>query len=324
MIQKDEILKAATFSISAHNVQPFRLAFPSEDSVDIYVDFQRLLPVGDPMFKDLRQSLGAFVETLHIALSAQGYGIKVIEVKDSPEQSAPMAHLKIEQGAKQDPLFAQLSKRFSYRGKFPQKSEIADKVISGDRFTLEFLTAPDDLKEISNLYDNVNYHFLTLPGYIEELYSWMRFSPSHPRWSKDGLNTESMSLAGVEAWGASIVLKAGVFKTLASMGIAKPLVSEAGQIQSASGLAVILSDSDKDFDKGRAFMRGWLALTELRLYGAPLSLLTDDKKALDIVASKISIKGKYIVNILRVGPLPKNYKVPEKARLSWQDFQWGT
>ena len=156
MIQKDEILKAATFSISAHNVQPFRLAFPSEDSVDIYVDFQRLLPVGDPMFKDLRQSLGAFVETLHIALSAQGYGIKVIEVKDSPEQSAPMAHLKIEQGAKQDPLFAQLSKRFSYRGKFPQKSEIADKVISGDRFTLEFLTAPDDLKEISNLYDNVN------------------------------------------------------------------------------------------------------------------------------------------------------------------------
>lgn len=322
MIQKEEILKAATASISAHNVQPFRLAFPSEDQIEVHVDFSRLLPVGDAHFKDLRQSLGAFVETLHIALSAQGFDVQALEIKDQPELNQPIAKLKIQKGAGRDVLVDQLQQRFSYRGKFPQKKSVAEKIINGERFTLEFLTEAKDLKDISTLFDNVNYHFLTLPGYIEELYSWMRFSPSHPRWSTDGLNTESMSLSGVEAWGASVVLKAGVFKALAKIRMAKPLVSEAGQIQSASALAVILCDSDKDFDKGRAFMRAWLTLTQMGLYGAPLSLLTDDKKALGVVASKINTKGKHIVNILRVGPLPTGYKKPASARLPWQELLW--
>ncbi|MDG0815473.1 hypothetical protein [Bdellovibrio svalbardensis] len=323
MIQKEQILKAASLSISAHNVQPFRLAFPSQELIEIYVDSTRLLPIGDPHFKDLRQSLGAFVETLHIALSVRGFDMEAVEIHEKPSDRQPIAKLKLQSSASVDSLHSQLSERFSYRGKFAQKASISQKVVTGERFTLEFLTDTQDIKDIAKLFDDVNYQFLTLPGYIEELYSWMRFSPSHPRWATDGLNTESMSLAGVEAWGASVVLKAAVFKFLAKLGLAKALVSEAGQIQSASGLAVILSDSDKDFDKGRAFMRGWLTLTQQGLYGAPLSLLTDDKKALEVVAGKLATKGKYIVNVLRVGPLPKGYKRPASARLSWQQLEWG-
>lgn len=322
IVQKEQILKAAVLSISAHNVQPFRLAFRSEDLLEVYVDEQRLLPIGDPHFKDLRQSLGAFVETLHLALSEHGFDVKAVAIQEKPSSGQPMAKLELHAGAAKDSLYSQLAQRFSYRGKFSGKVEISEKIVVGERFSLEFLTETKDLKEISKLFDDVNYRFLILPGYIEELYSWMRFSPSHPRWASDGLNTEAMNLAGVEAWGASVVLKAAVFKFLAKIGLAKALVSEAAQIQSASGLAVILCDSDNDFDKGQAFMRGWLKLTELGLYGAPLSLLTDDKKALEIVAAKISIKGKYIVNILRVGPLPKNYKKPASARLSWRDLAW--
>ncbi len=321
-MQKEAILKAATLSISAHNVQPFRLSFPSENFIEIYVDSTRLLPIGDPHFKDLRQSLGAFVETLHIALSAQGFDVEALDVLEKPVQDQPIAKMKLKSGANKDPLASQLTERFSYRGKFSDKKSIDQKIVAGERFTLEFLTETQDIKDISKVFDDVNYKFLTLPGYIEELYSWMRFSPNHPRWAMDGLNTESMSLAGVEAWGASVVLKASIFKFLARLGLAKPLVSEAVQIQSASGLAVILSDSDKDFDKGRAFMCGWLTLTEKGFYGAPLSLLTDDKQALEIVASKLSTKGKFIVNILRVGPLPKGYKKPASARLDWQQLEW--
>jgi len=322
MVQKQEILKAATLSISAHNVQPFRLDFPAENKIDIYVEEDRLLPIGDPHFKDLRQSLGAFYETLRISLAAQGHELEVLKVLEKPEKNVPMAQFKINDGAKMDRLNFSLNERFSYRGKFQSKVAVPNKIHPGEGFTIEFLTAPQDIQDIAKLYDDVNYRFLTLPGYVEELYSWMRFKPSHARWSRDGLNAESMSLSGVEAKGASIILRASVFGFLAKMGLAKPLVSEAAQIQSASALAVILCDSEKDFDKGRAFMRGWLTLTQQGLFGAPLSLLTDDKNALEIVGKKISTKGKYIVNVLRVGPLPANYKRPASARLPWKELRW--
>lgn len=319
---KEQILKAATLSISAHNVQPFRLAFPSDSEIHIYVDFQRLLPVGDPHLKDLRQSLGALIETLAIAMSAEGEGVEIIEAMQAAEQGQPMARLKRTTGVPKDVLGNQLARRFSYRGKFAKKKSIQNHLATTDGFTIEFLTKPADLKDVSQIFDSVNYRFLTLPGYLEELYSWMRFSSSHPKWSKDGLNTESMSLSGVEAWGASVILKKAVFDFLAKLGMAKTLVSEAGQIQSSSALAVILCKSHNDIDKGRAFMRAWLTLTEMNLFGAPLSLLTDDKPALDLVQKKLNTKGQEIVNVLRVGPLADSYKKPAPARLTYQEMEW--
>jgi hypothetical protein len=323
----DLLLNLFFMSITAHNVQPFKLKNLGKNHFEVWAQACRFLPVADPHFRDLEMGLGALIETFEIGLSASKIRLIDLNLHSIPthinSELVKLASfsLVVDDSLTTDPLAQELNKRFSYRAKFIQSISIEKNETCGKGVSLIFLTSKKDKEDVGIVFDKVNYKFLCLPGYIDELYSWMRFNKNHKRWTYDGLNTESMGLNRVESFGASIVLRPFFFKILKILKLMPHLIVEQPIIESSSAVVAITGPSLSPFEMGRGFMRGWLQLTALNLYGAPLSLLTDDIDSMKAMRVQFKLgKDENIYNILRVGPLPTGYNIPARARLAKEDL----
>ncbi len=299
--------------ISAHNSQPFIFSFSESKKILISVNSTRKLPYADPHEKDLQTSLGATVHLLECLLKAQGYLISACEIQLTPDVTA---EIQYQPGAIPNGQDLQLlERRFSFRGTF---DKIDLPVPSIQSQFLRFSNDKNIILKIAQLYDEVNYQFILKPGYLAELYSWLRFSKKNLRWSADGLNAEAMSLGLIEALGGALVMRPRVFSFLAKLGIGRALIAESPKIRSAPFLVAIFSEKPLSyFEQGRLFLKAWLQLTEINLFGAPLSLLTDHPEGTKTVLELMGLPPTAtLINVLRVGPLPKNFKPYPRARLS--------
>jgi hypothetical protein len=331
---KTILFRLSRYSISAHNSQPFQIQLQGQE-VRVFARRDRFLPAADPHNKDLRMALGALFETLNIGLSSHNIQLEVqllLIGKFVASSDKPVAIFSLkDQEMKPNPLALALPKRFSYRAVFPKKEEIADfennfRVAQSEMAKAGLLPITDlqTREQIKNAFKEINLRFLNKPGYIEELYSWMRFSNQNPRWSLDGLNAESIALSPVETTGARFFMRPKVFRFMNKLGLAGMLVDESPKIMSAPFLVVIPAPAESsDFDKGRLFMRGWLELTRLRLFGAPLSLLTDETETLQYVSEITKLPpGMTIANVIRCGFLRNNYVRYLPARLTSQELEF--
>lgn len=321
------LLKSLVCTPSAHNVQPFRLAL-REDEIFVAAMNARLLPIADPVGRDLEIALGALLEGVALFFAERSIVLGAIN-KWSAEGIGwkGLVSVKLEASSKiqPDPLLDQVERRYSYRGKFRPFN-------SAERTGLEEISQisgifvdqrTDIIQQVAQLYDDVNYRFLNKLGYIEELYSWMRFTPRHPNWLRDGLNAESIALKSIEAFGARVVLQPGIFRSLAKIGLAKPLISEAPIIRSAGALiAITTAAGENHLNQGRKFYRTWLEMTAKGIFGAPLSLLADDVDATNWLKHNLNIdRDQEVINIFRVGGLPANYQRYRAARVSADELQ---
>lgn len=310
---KQFLLSHLDLSISAHNSQPFLFRFPQPNQVQIFCNEKRLLPIADPHHKDLHLSLGALLETLEILLNSQGFQSLHTEITLSAQ---PIASVIFGASAKISSVeqLEFLKKRFSYRGAFT-KTRASNSLPQNQNLIIQDDESIRDA--VGTLYDQVNLKFLRKQNYLEELYLWLRFSNSHPYWFKDGLNAQAMALNPIETWGASWLLKPRVFKFLDRIHMAEPIVSEKSKITSAPYLAFIYSSEKiSHIEQGRIFLRVWIELTRAGLYGAPLSLLTDDPAACAHIFSLLGLPSDTtLINVLRCGPLPDNFKFYPRARL---------
>jgi hypothetical protein len=306
-------------SISAHNTQPLKFNIHN-DVIVFYINEARKLPVGDPHEKDLRTSCGAYIETLDVLLRCQGRRIAgydeqaAMTGKQFSVTSEATGNIELK---RYDPFM----KRFSFRGFYSPKDIIEPKVLSKEKSAnLKIISDKSIISEIAKMYDEVNLNFLRKAGHLQELYSWLRFSDQHAMYHLDGLNAQAMALQSYEAFFGSHLMKPAVFKALDSIGLAKFLVAEAPKIRSAPGLAIISAPTGSSYvEQGRIFMRAWLDLTEAKLFGAPLSLLTDAPELSETLTKKFEIGNRTLVNVLRIGHLPKRYEAPVRCRLGIEE-----
>lgn len=326
----EDLLESLTSTPSAHNVQPLRVRWSADEPLllKIAVQKDRLLPYADPHRRDLQMTAGALVEGISIYLSSLGYRIDKISDwnLDKPRFQGVLQMVLIQDPkVQQDLLFSQVPLRYSYRGKFAKNN-------SGPSYQqplarTEGVTVIENkelINQVAELYDKVNYSFLRKPGYLTELYSWMRFSVKHPNWLRDGLNSDSIALKGIEALGASFILKPKVFDVLAKLGLAATLISEAPLVNSASALVVITSSQGvSHLEQGRQFYRVWLQMTMHGIFGAALSLLADDPVAKRQVLewSGLSVGERDLINVFRVGPIPSTYERYQRARLGSSELE---
>jgi hypothetical protein len=316
LISLQEFAEWMKFSISAHNSQPFQI---SEDQLifKIWYESDRLLPVADPQHKDLFTSLGALFETLNAFASLKKKSLEIVSHQTQLVGDRPLLEFKVNEG--KDSEFINISlyeNRFSYRGIFRKKLQKEKQKISTDHaFIVE---EKNKIDQIAQLFDEVNFEAMVSKGYIEELYKWLRFDSVNPRWSQDGLNSEAMALSGIENWGASKVLQPKLFRFLSSIGLGRLLIQESEKIKSALGLWVIWAPSAADaFECGRIFQREWVNLTAHRIFGAPLSVLTDrEDKSIQLKEILGLREDQKLVNVLRVGFLEPQYSRYKPARKS--------
>lgn len=295
---------------TVHNVQPARWRFGPEGTVTLLRVPGRELPVADPTGHDLRVSLGAAWEGMSLALSRHGLGLSDPAMLDGARIEGGLAIVaegRITDGAAEDPLASLVEARRSFRGRFdPVPADVLRRLEGVGGEDARYVTDPAAIRAAAGLYDHAAWGFVGQPEYHAELHRWMRLSPAHPDWARDGLNADCMALSGVERAAASVLLRPRVFGVLRRLRLAKPVISEAPQTRSASALLLFTpARSLADFDVGRRFYRLWLEVAALGLAMVPMSALSDSPDARERLCREHGVPGsRRLANVLRVGRVP--------------------
>lgn len=311
------LVAEAMLAPSVHNVQPARWRIVDHATIDLFEDTTTRLSVGDPRGNDAAISLGAAAEGLRLAASRLGVSL---ETRQSPPQTdaglVPVArYALVETSIAADPLAVQVAQRASWRGDFASIGA-ADRADAQRLVGLDsaVVSDPQALSDAARIFDVASYGFVRDDPFRAELRSWMRFTPRHPRWDRDGLNAAAMALSRIEAIGASVVL-GPAFGVLDRIGLAPGLLAEGKKIAAAAGLVVFhRPTAEAPFDSGAAFYRLWLRIEGAGFGAAVLAALADDPAAAQDIARMADVpQENRIVSAFRIGRRPTGAAV-ERAR----------
>ena len=133
--------------------------------------------------------------------------------------------------------------------------------------------------------------------------------------------SEAMTLSAMEAFGAGLVLRPGVFEALDRLGLGGVLTSEAEVVGSSAAVALFHRRVDEPaFVTGRRWHRVWLEMTRLGLSAAPMTVLADNVETEAALATCFGRpEGSRLVTVFRLG-LPPDGVLPAPARLSASDL----
>lgn len=309
-IDRRELVVEASLAPSVHNVQPARWRLIGDDGLLLLEDRSVRLSIGDPAGHDAAISLGAAAEGLRLAAARRGATlVRLADCPSGDERFEPVATFRLVPGAATvDPLGREVETRQSWRGAFRSptdhdRSEAA--ALSADDSAV--ITDPAALETAATLADQSSVHFMRDKGFRGELLSWMRLSRRHPRWDRDGLNSEAMAMGRLEAVGAGLVL-GPLFGMLDRMGVAAPLLSEAGKTAGAAGLVVFHRPEDEDpFVSGGHFYRCWLRIEAAGFGAAVIAALADHRPSAERIARLAQVPdGRRIVSTFRIGRRPRH------------------
>ncbi len=122
------LISHAMLAPNSHNIQPWLIRLRGKDSMQLYVDRDRLLPHTDPPARQIHISQGTFLETLQIAGAEFGYQCNIdyfpqgmysnLETLDSPVAEI---HLKSDSAAAKSGYFPYLRQRQSNKRSYDNK-----------------------------------------------------------------------------------------------------------------------------------------------------------------------------------------------------------
>jgi nitroreductase len=319
------LMSEASRAPSVHNVQPAIWAFvPEKNQVLLYADPSRRLPVGDAGGNDNRMSLGAAFEGMKIAFSR--HGLALSEPKLSAKGRAftqlneLVASAKISDTGKIDPLAAFVFSRASYRGKFAPSTSKKRTELKRRLSRIENVLIVSDkmkVRELVEMGDDATAKFMGDPAYAKELFKWLRLSPKHPGWNRDGLNAEALALSRAERPLASLLMRPEVFGPLAKVGMGKFIIAESPQGVTADALLVLTAPRREDpFETGRCFYRMWLEACAAGYSLCPISALADSKDSASKITKMLAVNPEHrLVNVFRAGIRPKSLPLKLSPRL---------
>ena len=274
---------------SAHNTQPWVLRY-ADDVVDVHWDPERVLPDSDPTRRDLFLSLGAFVETCLIVAASAGLPVRAEVAVD---HAALRAACLVRAPSLYDTPFtvASVQQRGCARGGY------ARGVL--DPGTLAALTGLGaDLRQLPSrdlvapLAEADRWMFGT-PAVVNELRSWLRLSPKHPRYHLDGLTARAMALSRIEAAGLAALIAPSAYPVTSRLGAPALLAAASrGTLRYDGGVLVLVGRAatpEAVIEHGRALVRVWLTLSERGWCVHPLSQLLDCATTAAALASQLGL-----------------------------------
>ncbi len=316
------IVSEARLAPSVHNVQPSRWRL-DHGKVELYGDPVRAIPVADPDGRDWRLSHGASFEGLALALAQKGIALDatITPSNQHASQNGPLelvASGTLRPWNENPPRIEPVASRMSWRGSFEETdAEMRIRLDSLAEMRDDLLLVRDRafIEHAARLADRAGLHFLRDDAHRRELLHWMRLSPSHLHYARDGLNAQAMHLGTLEAYGAGLVL-GPFFPALDRMGLAPKFLSEYAKSSTASAIALFHRPVGEDaFHSGRAFYRAWLAMERTGFKAVPMSVLADWPVARNALHRLHGLDdGRFIVSAFRIGR-PKGQLPSARARL---------
>ncbi len=290
---------------SAHNTQPWVLRYGA-DAVEIGWDPACALPQGDPTGRDLRLSLGAFVECCLIACADAGMRVDFRPGHD--ERTRCVGHL-VEVASPYATPFdtSDIRRRTSSRGPYVPGR------LPGETFDeLDTIAAPGQLRRVHardlvRTLREADRHQFDSPAVTAELRAWLRLTPRHPRYDQDGLTDRALALNRTEAAAVRAILAPAAYPLLRRLGLARLLAAASGDPLNYHGDVLVLvappaCGPGDQVTMGRVLFRQWLRLSRLGYATHPLSQIIDCAHTSNSLAELLEVDDPgRLVNITRVG-----------------------
>ncbi|WP_182111223.1 hypothetical protein [Actinotalea sp. JY-7876] len=184
---------------SPHNTQPWAPRVAGR-TIELAVVPSRVLCAGDPTFRDLLLSLGAWVESAAVAAAADGRSLRAeptphlerlhdLPVRGPADPATPVLVLHVEDAPYPTPFTPQdVRTRRVHRGELGAAPDVwTDAAGLPDWLRLGEV----DGAAMRHLVRLGTASTVSRRGVAEELVRWLRLSPDHPRYRQDGM-TDAM------------------------------------------------------------------------------------------------------------------------------------
>ena len=284
--------KAIAFGCNApnpHNTQAWKFRHTSELQTLFYVDEQRLLPVTDPLARQIHIGCGCFIETLSVGATTMGFGTTV---EGFPEGTygldevgkKPVARITLTPGAETQPdaladyLYArQTNRRPSKRGapvSDQHFAEIAQAVRQSDVEVIG-INNRARMEPLLAIFDRAMTIECETRHLYEETRVWFRFNERERAEKRDGLSLPQMGNVGPQVRLLEWYLNHGDprrWYSKRSVNAGLKLFRTA--LANAEGLLLLKTATNAQQDwitAGRAYARAGLAAEKLGLEMHPCS-----------------------------------------------------
>lgn len=308
--QNHDFLKMVEYGIKApsgHNTQPWKFKL-NENSIEIYPNFSKELPVVDENHRELYISLGCAVENICIAANKLGYSSK-FEIIEQDSFSFIRVELQ-KSDVDKNPLFAQIDMRQTNRNTYNSKvihTSVIDKLkkVNCEKSVSIYLyqKGGDDFSKLCELIYKGNEILYTNQKFKIELLDWMRFNSKHIQTKKDGLAYDVLGVPSMPKWLGKPLVKS--FLTPKAQN-----KTEKKKLNSSSHLVLIATQENTVENwilAGITLERFFLKCTELGISLAFSNQPCEVSVVADEVRKEIDINDYYPMLLMRIGyaePMP--------------------
>lgn len=289
---------------SAHNTQPWRLRHEPA-AIRIGWDPAHTLPAADPTGRDLRLSLGAFVETCLIV--AADAGLRLDYAVDHDERHRWAGWLRPAPDCYPTPFrTTDVWERRTDRGRLAGGVD-QDTLTAVDAVARQAggsVRAVPDAGRLGSLLRAADRRLYADPPVVAELRRWLRLDPAHPDYRADGLTDRCLGLSRPAAAGLRVAL-AG-YPVLRPLGLPRLLAAAAGDPLAHGGTVLVLVapehlDEAGQIEFGRVLLRNWLVLHTAGLAAHPLSQLIDVPATRTALGALLDVAPHRLLHVARVG-----------------------
>ncbi len=314
MPETRDLIRCATLAANSHNTQPWRFAI-NDRGIDIRPDLTRRLSAVDPDNHHLFASLGCAAENLSIAARMRG---KPGELIFDPTKGGGVTYIFGQDASQEAVLFDAIPKRQSTRGLFDGRSiSVADLAMLSNAAAVPGvdLVLISDRVRINRIRDLVvagNTVQMADTAFVDELKSWLRYSPRHALKTGDGLFAACSGNPALPEWLGPLMFHLA-FRAEAEND------KYARQITSSAGIAVFVAAKDDPEHwvlAGRACQRFALAATALGLKHAFLNQPVEVAGLRPELAELVGMSGRRPDIVMRFGygpALPFSTRRPVEA-----------
>ena len=197
--QREFLLRYAVLAPSGHNTQPWNFKI-TDAGIEVYADYSRRLPVGDPNDRELLISIGAAIFNLRVAAAHFGFETSVLYgPADNEEMPVALVTLRETCDTEQQlrRLFPAIPRRHTSRNDFePREIEpdaldgVCEAVESAD--SLHFVV-PRDRARTAELVEKADHLLMSDEKWRDELAAWVRPNETS---SGDGISADAFGIPG--------------------------------------------------------------------------------------------------------------------------------
>ncbi len=296
-----QILSYAILAPSAHNKQPWKIELGKGLEMRLFVDRERLLPMTDPLHRQIYLSQGTFLESLNLASSSLGYLATIQLFPDgiddvSSTGTHPVALIRFDKASiENDPLFHQLAIRATNRLPYDasavsEQERLALSACTDTKeFFLNFVHSELENKKLSNMMIEAMRIETFLDRTHEETVKMIRFNDEEVVAFRDGFGYANLGVKGISRFFAEKF--AGRSKAMTASFREKTMEMTSTIAGSAGTFGILFSNGNERPDQvaaGRVFARIFLTATQLGLALQPMSQILQEYDELSAIRKQFN------------------------------------